>query len=59
VLGRGQADGTIFFEGSAADTARLILNGLEGAMLVARASDDISRFESTTRSLLTGISAAR
>jgi TetR/AcrR family transcriptional repressor of nem operon len=59
VLGRGQADGTIVFEGSAVDTARLILNGLEGAMLVARASDDISRFESTTRSLLTGITAAR
>jgi TetR/AcrR family transcriptional repressor of nem operon len=59
VLDRGRADGTISFEGSAVDTARLILSGLEGAMLVARASADSSRFESTTRSLLAGITTAR
>ena len=40
------------------DTARLVLSSLEGAMLVARANGDISRFDSTARSLITSICSA-
>jgi TetR/AcrR family transcriptional repressor of nem operon len=55
VLERGQADGTIAFEGSAHDTAGLILSGLEGAMLVARAYGDNARFESAAGRLLAAV----
>lgn len=55
-LTRGRDEGTINFSGPPLDTARLVLSSLEGAMLVARAATDTSRFESTARSLLNGIS---
>ena len=55
-LTRGREDGTISFSGPPLDTARLVLSSLEGAMLVARAGTDMSRFESTARSLLNRIS---
>jgi TetR/AcrR family transcriptional repressor of nem operon len=57
VLEQGQADGTIAFEGSAHDAAGLILSGLEGAMLVARAYGDSARFESAAERLLAAVAA--
>ena len=56
-LERGQADGSVAFAGSARASARLILAGLEGAMLVARAYGDNTRFESATDGLLATFAA--
>src|SRR5437764_855724 len=56
VLEGGRADHTLRFDGSAADTARMILGGLEGAMLVGRPYGDPDRFEATARTLLRGLS---
>jgi TetR/AcrR family transcriptional regulator, transcriptional repressor for nem operon len=55
VLEQGQADGNLQFTGSARDTARMILSGLEGAMLVARPYGDITRFQAAAASLLSGL----
>jgi TetR/AcrR family transcriptional repressor of nem operon len=55
VLERGRSDGTLAFEGSAHDAAGLILSGLEGAMLVARAYGDDARFESAAERLLASV----
>jgi TetR/AcrR family transcriptional repressor of nem operon len=58
LLDRGRRDGSIALESPSVDTARLVLSSLEGAMLVARANGDISRFDSTARSLITSICSA-
>ena len=58
LLDRGRLDGSIAVQGPSVDTARLVLSSLEGAMLVARANGDISRFDSTARSLITSICSA-
>jgi TetR/AcrR family transcriptional repressor of nem operon len=55
VIERGQAQGTIRQTGPAVETARLIIAGLEGAMLVARPFGDISRFHSTAAHLIAGL----
>lgn len=55
VLERGHADETLRLSGSASETARLIMSGLEGAMLVARPYDDLARFEQTASTLLAGL----
>jgi len=52
VLHGGAADGTLSFTGSALDTARTIISGLEGAMLVARPYHDIARFTAVADHLL-------
>lgn len=52
VLTRGREDGTLRFSGSPAETAQMILSGLEGAMLVARPYDDMSRFQAAADRLL-------
>jgi TetR/AcrR family transcriptional regulator, transcriptional repressor for nem operon len=52
VLEGGRADGSLHFEGSAADTARMVMDGLEGAMLVARPYDDLGRFKKSTSAML-------
>jgi TetR/AcrR family transcriptional regulator, transcriptional repressor for nem operon len=52
VLERGRLDGSLVLDQSAADTARLIVSSLEGAMLVARPFADLERFETTARALL-------
>jgi TetR/AcrR family transcriptional repressor of nem operon len=52
VLEQGRADGSLTFFGSARDTARMIIGGLEGAMLVARPYADIDRFRDAAASLL-------
>jgi TetR/AcrR family transcriptional regulator, transcriptional repressor for nem operon len=52
VLEQGRRDGTLTFGGPSKDSARMIVSGLEGAMLVARPFDDITRFQSAARRLL-------
>jgi TetR/AcrR family transcriptional regulator, transcriptional repressor for nem operon len=55
VLERGREDGSLRFGGSARDTARMIVGGLEGAMLVARPYDDVARFQAAAANLLAGL----
>jgi hypothetical protein len=52
VLDTGRAAGEHHFAGSAPEVARMIVYGLEGAMLVARPYDDDARFHSAARRLL-------
>jgi TetR/AcrR family transcriptional regulator, transcriptional repressor for nem operon len=54
VLIRGRDDGTLAFEGSPREAARLIVSALEGAMLVARPYGDVERFEVAAERLLAG-----
>jgi TetR/AcrR family transcriptional regulator, transcriptional repressor for nem operon len=58
VLEQGRADGSLRFAGSARDTARMIVAGLEGAMLVARPYGDIARFQAAAANLLAGLTPA-
>jgi TetR/AcrR family transcriptional repressor of nem operon len=58
VLSDGQHAGTITLAGPASDAARLIVGGLEGAMLVARPYGDLARFDTAAEGLLAGFSAA-
>jgi TetR/AcrR family transcriptional repressor of nem operon len=53
----GRRDGTLSFSGPATDAARLIVSGLEGAMLVARPYGDPARFEAAAEALLAGFVA--
>jgi TetR/AcrR family transcriptional regulator, transcriptional repressor for nem operon len=55
VLEQGRQDGSLQFAGSARDTARMIVGGLEGAMLVARPYGDIARFQAAAANLLGGL----
>jgi TetR/AcrR family transcriptional regulator, transcriptional repressor for nem operon len=55
VLQDGRKDGSLRFSNTAADTARSILSGLEGAMLVARPYGAIERFETAATQLLAGL----
>jgi TetR/AcrR family transcriptional repressor of nem operon len=55
VLEQGLADRSLQFAGSARDTARMIVGGLEGAMLVARPYGDIARFQAAAANLLAGL----
>lgn len=48
----GRERGELSFSGAAADEARLIVCGLEGAMLVARPYGDIARFRAASVQLL-------
>ena len=58
VLGQGRQDGSLQFAGSARDTARMIVGGLEGGMLVARPYGDIARFQAAAANLLAGLAPA-
>ncbi len=58
VLERGRKEGTLTFTGSPRATARMIVSGLEGAMLVARPFGDITRFQDAARRLLSGLKSA-
>lgn len=58
VLERGRKNGTLRFEGTARDEARMIVAGLEGAMLVARPFGDTNRFEVAAAQMLHDIVAA-
>ena len=55
VLEQGRADGSLRLAGPARDTARMIVAGLEGAMLVARPYGDTARFQAAAASLLAGL----
>ena len=58
VLDQGRADGSLHFAGSVRDAARMIVGGLEGAMLVARPYGDTVRFQAAAASLLAGLAPA-
>ena len=58
VLEQGRADASLHFAGSARDTARMIMAGLEGAMLIARPYGDIARFQAAAANLLAGLTPA-
>ena len=58
VLEQGRAEGTLRFAGSARDVARMIVSGLEGAMLIARPYEDVARFRAAASRLLAGLAAA-
>jgi TetR/AcrR family transcriptional repressor of nem operon len=57
VLSDGRRDGTIALARPASDAARLIVSGLEGAMLVARPYGDVARFDTAAEGLLAGFRA--
>jgi len=58
VLEDGRAAGELRFAGSPQDAARMIVAGLEGAMLLARPYGDTARFQSAAQQLLQGFSGA-
>jgi TetR/AcrR family transcriptional regulator, transcriptional repressor for nem operon len=53
-LEEGRSDGALTFSGSPRKAARLIVSGLEGALLVARPYGDPARFEAAADALLAG-----
>jgi TetR/AcrR family transcriptional repressor of nem operon len=58
VLKQGRSDGSLSFEGSLADSARMIVSGLEGAMLVARPYGDLKRFKKSADALLSSVTTS-
>lgn len=59
VLEEGRQQGTLAFTGPARHVARLIVSGLEGAMLIARPYGDLARFQLAAGQLLAGLTAER
>jgi len=59
VLEHVRRDGSLRFSNTAAETARSIIGGLEGAMLVARPYNAVARFQTTAAQLLAGLAGAR
>jgi hypothetical protein len=57
VLSDGRQAGSIALPGPASDAARLIVSGLEGAMLVARPYGDFARFDTAAEGLLAGFTS--
>jgi TetR/AcrR family transcriptional regulator, transcriptional repressor for nem operon len=57
VLEEGREEGSLRLPGPANDEARAIVDGLEGALLVARPLGDVDRFEATAARLLARLSA--
>jgi TetR/AcrR family transcriptional repressor of nem operon len=57
VLEQGRNEGNLEFTGPARDTARMIISGLEGAMLVTRPYGDAGRFQVAADSLLASLTA--
>ena len=57
LVAKGREAGELHFEGSAQDTARLLLSSLEGAMLVARPYGDPARFQVSADRLLADLTA--
>jgi len=58
LLGRGLADGSLRFAGSARQAARTVVGALEGAMLIARPYGDPDRFEMTASQLIESLVGA-
>ena len=59
VLSIGKSQQVLTYAGSAADNARAILSGLQGALLLARATRDASTFDRTASLLVTGLTQRR
>jgi TetR/AcrR family transcriptional regulator, transcriptional repressor for nem operon len=59
VLEQGRKDGELHFEGAPSDTARALISGLEGAMLVSRPYADPTRFERSGAALLATLAGIR
>jgi TetR/AcrR family transcriptional repressor of nem operon len=59
VLEHGRKDGSLRFSNTAADTARSLIGGLEGAMLVARSYGAVDQFDTTAAQLLAGLAGAK
>jgi TetR/AcrR family transcriptional regulator, transcriptional repressor for nem operon len=59
VLDAGLADRTLRFTGPSEEVARMLVAGLEGAMLLARPYGDVARFDSAADRLITGLVATR
>jgi TetR/AcrR family transcriptional repressor of nem operon len=57
VLDQGREGGELNFTGAPEEAARMIVCGLEGAMLIARPYGDLARFKSTAHQLLESLSA--
>ena len=57
VLEQGRSEGSLEFTGPARDTARMIISGLEGAMLVTRPYGDAGRFKVAADGLLASLTA--
>ncbi|HEY7060755.1 MAG TPA: TetR/AcrR family transcriptional regulator [Chloroflexota bacterium] len=57
VLETGRAAGQLRFAGSPEEASRMIVCGLEGAMLLARPYGDVARFQSAARQLLSSLTA--
>jgi TetR/AcrR family transcriptional regulator, transcriptional repressor for nem operon len=55
VLEQGRSEGSLEFTGPARDTARMIISGLEGAMLVTRPYGDAGRFQVAADGLLASL----
>jgi len=55
VLRAGAQDGTLPTHRPPTDAAKMLLSGLEGAMLVARPYEDLQRFQSAADCLLAGL----
>jgi TetR/AcrR family transcriptional repressor of nem operon len=51
-LGDGRSDGTLHFDGAVEDVARALLGSLQGAMLIARPYEDLSRFQAAVEHTL-------
>jgi TetR/AcrR family transcriptional regulator, transcriptional repressor for nem operon len=58
VLEEGVAAGSVHLPGSPKEEGRAIVDGLEGALLVARPFGDVDRFEATAARLLSRLSPA-
>jgi len=58
VLEDGRKDGSLRFSNTAADTARSIVSGLEGAMLIARPYGAVKRFETAAAQLLASLAGS-
>jgi TetR/AcrR family transcriptional repressor of nem operon len=57
VITQGRTDGVLAVTVPAGEASQMLLSGLEGAMLIARAGGGVARFESSAR-LLVGTLAA-
>jgi TetR/AcrR family transcriptional repressor of nem operon len=55
VLELGEEQGTLHLTGRPADLARMIISGLEGAMLVTRPYGEVARFETAAVQLLVSL----
>ncbi len=58
VLVQGRRSGALLYSGPAKEAARLLVSGLEGAMLVARPYGDVTRFQAAADRLRAGFAVA-